>query len=153
MYFKTAINEGQEKAIEKTKVLSKPTFSENDFITLLLSKLLDNGISKIDTMKLKYILADYYSDEEYTFLFEDLALKEQVEENYVELDDAYPGARARRAYAGPLRPAGRRHEGAGRRARLPPRRRSRPRRRPPWRSPSREAAPPAAGRRPPRPRR
>lgn len=79
MYFKTAINEGQEKAIEKTKVLSKPTFSENDFITLLLSKLLDNGISKIDTMKLKYILADYYSDEEYTFLFEDLALKEQIE--------------------------------------------------------------------------
>ena len=88
MYFKTAINEGQEKAIEKTKVLSKPTFSENDFITLLLSKLLDNGISKIDTMKLKYILADYYSDEEYTFLFEDLALKEQIEGNYVELDDA-----------------------------------------------------------------
>lgn len=88
MYFKTAINEGQEKAIEKTKVLSKPTFSENDFITLLLSKLLDNGIAKIDTMKLKYILADYYSDEEYTFLFEDLALKEQIEGNYVELDDA-----------------------------------------------------------------
>ena len=88
MYFKTAINEGQEKAIEKTKVLSKPTFSKNDFITLLLSKLLDNGISKIDTTKLKYILADYYSDEEYTFLFENLVLKEQIEGNYVELDDA-----------------------------------------------------------------
>ena len=39
-------------------------------------------------MKLKYILADYYSKEEYTFLFEDLALKEQIEGNYVELDDA-----------------------------------------------------------------
>lgn len=88
MYFKTAINEGQENAIEKAKVLSKSTFSDNDFITLLLSKLFANGISKIDTMKLKYILADYYSDEEYTFLFEDLALKEQIEGNYVELDDA-----------------------------------------------------------------
>ena len=38
-------------------------------------------------MKLKYILADYYSDEEYTFLFEDLALKEKIEGIYVELDD------------------------------------------------------------------
>ena len=88
MYFKTAINEGQENAIEKAIVLSKPTFSENAFITLFLSKLLDNGVSKIDTMKLKYILAEYYSEEEYAFLFEDLALKEQIEGNYVELDDA-----------------------------------------------------------------
>lgn len=88
MYFKTAINEGQENAIEKAIVLSKPTFSENAFITLFLSKLLDNGVSKIDTMKLKYILAEYYSEEEYAFLFEDLALKEQIEGNYVELDAA-----------------------------------------------------------------
>ena len=83
MYFKTAINEGQENAIEKAIVLSKPTFSENAFITLF-----DNGVSKIDTMKLKYILAEYYSEEEYAFLFEDLALKEQIEGNYVELDAA-----------------------------------------------------------------
>ena len=39
-------------------------------------------------MKLKYLLADYYSKEEYAFLFEDLTLKEQIEENYVEFDDA-----------------------------------------------------------------
>ncbi len=39
-------------------------------------------------MKLKYILADCYSDEEYIYLFEDLALKEQIEGNYVELNDA-----------------------------------------------------------------
>lgn len=78
----------QLRTKEKAIRVSKPKFSGNDFITLLLSKLLDNGISKIDTMKLRYILADYYSEEEYAFLFEDLALKEQIEGNYVELDDA-----------------------------------------------------------------
>lgn len=39
-------------------------------------------------MKLKYLLADYYSKEEYAFLFEDLTLKEQTEENYIEFDNA-----------------------------------------------------------------
>ena len=39
-------------------------------------------------MKLKYLLANYYSKEEYAFLLEDLALKEQIEGNYVEFDDA-----------------------------------------------------------------
>lgn len=67
---------------------SSVAFNEQDFIKLLLSKLLKNGISKIDPMKLKYLLADYYSKEEYAFLFEDLALKEQIEGNYVEFDDA-----------------------------------------------------------------
>ena len=67
---------------------SSVAFNEQDFIKLLLSKLLKNGISKIDPMKLKYLLADYYSKEEYAFLFEDLTLKEQIEENYVEFDDA-----------------------------------------------------------------
>ena len=67
---------------------SSVAFNEQDFIKLLLSKLLKNGISKIDPMKLKYLLADYYSKEKYAFLFEDLALKEQIEGNYVEFDDA-----------------------------------------------------------------
>ena len=34
----------------------------------MLSKLLDNGISKIDTMKLKHILADYYLEEYFSSL-------------------------------------------------------------------------------------
>ena len=78
----------QLRTKEKAIKLSKTKFSEQDFITLLLSKLLDNGISKIDTMKLKHILADYYSEEYYACLFEDLPLKEQIEGNYVEFDDA-----------------------------------------------------------------
>ena len=59
----------QLRTKEKAIKLSKTKFSEQDFITLLLSKLLDNGISKIDTMKLKHILADYYSEEYYACLF------------------------------------------------------------------------------------
>ena len=78
----------QLKTKEKAIKLSKTKFSEQDFITLLLSKLLDNGISKIDTMKLKHRLADYYSEEYYACLFEDLPLKEQIEGNFVEFDDA-----------------------------------------------------------------
>ena len=76
-----------DKALRKS-VVAKHDFSEQDFISLLLFKLLENGISKIDTMKLKYILADYYFEEEYACLFEDLSLKEQIEGSFVELDDA-----------------------------------------------------------------
>lgn len=66
----------------------KPNFSRKDFISLLLVKLLENGINKIDTMELKYILAPYYKKEEYKCLFEDLSLKEQAEGSFVELDEA-----------------------------------------------------------------
>lgn len=72
---------------ETEKELSKTKFRKTDFIILFLAKSLDNGISKIDTMKLKHILADYYSEEDYACLFEDLALKGQTEESFVELDD------------------------------------------------------------------
>lgn len=78
----------QLRAKEKTIKLFKTKFSEQDFITLLLTKLLDNGISKVDTMELKHTLANYYSNEEYSCLFEDLSLKEQIEGSFVELDDA-----------------------------------------------------------------
>lgn len=67
---------------------SKPKFSERNFIILFLGKLLENGITKIDTKKLKYELANYYLDDEYVILFEDIALKEQIEGSFVELDDA-----------------------------------------------------------------
>lgn len=66
----------------------KPKFSEKDFILLLLVKLFENGITKIDTMELKHVLANYYSIEEYSLLFEDISLKEQIEGSFVELDDA-----------------------------------------------------------------
>ena len=38
----------------------KPNFSEKEFITLLLTKLAENKITKIDTVKLRYELAKYY---------------------------------------------------------------------------------------------
>ena len=66
----------------------KPNFSEKEFITLLITKLAENKITKIDTVKLRYELAKYYSSDEFACLFEDISLKEQIEGNMVEIDNA-----------------------------------------------------------------
>lgn len=82
---KAVIIEGSRRSELK---VSKPKFSEKDFITLFLTKLYENGITKIDTMQLKHDLSEFYLNEEYSILFDDISLKEQIEGSFLELDDA-----------------------------------------------------------------
>lgn len=70
--------------IQKNK---NPQFNEKDFIILLLDTILKKGISKINVVELRLLLADYYYNEEYSILFEDISIKKQIEGDIVEIDE------------------------------------------------------------------
>lgn len=55
-------------------------FNEYDFMRLFLAYLVFNGITKIYANELKFQLVKYYKDERYKILFEEISLKQQIEE-------------------------------------------------------------------------
>lgn len=77
-----------EENLSKTK-----QFSEYDFMRLFLAYLAFNGITKIDANELKFQLVKYYKDERYKILFEEISLKQQIEGDFLELDDCLLNAR------------------------------------------------------------
>ncbi len=68
-------------------------FSEYDFMRLFLADLVSKGITKIDVNELKFQLVKYYKDERYRLLFEEISLKQQIEGDFLELDDCLLNAR------------------------------------------------------------
>lgn len=72
---------------------ARKSFSEYDFIRLFLAYLVVKGITKIDIVKLKFELVKYYKNEKYSLLFEEISLKQQIEGDFVELEDCLLNAR------------------------------------------------------------
>ena len=63
----------------------KVEFSDYSFIRLFLAFLIKNNIVKFDKTALGYDLIDFYKDENFKELFEDLSIKEQIEGDFVDL--------------------------------------------------------------------
>lgn len=81
---------------------SKKKFSEYDFIRLFLAYFVVKGITKINIDKLKFELVKYYKDEKYEILFEEFSLKQQVEGDFVELEDCLSNAKLCRLISNPI---------------------------------------------------
>jgi len=72
---------------------SKPKISEYDFLRLLSSTMMmqkQGGIiNKYDLMQKLYY---FYDNPNFDFLFEDICKKENIDNNYVDLNDAFQSA-------------------------------------------------------------
>ncbi len=67
-------------------------FSDYDFIRLFLALVRKNGKFSIDREFLRYQLYQFYVMEEYKDLFQDIAVKEQIEENFLDLEASFQTA-------------------------------------------------------------
>lgn len=62
----------------------KVEFSDYSFIRLFLAFLIKNNIVKFDKNSIGYDLIDFFKDENFKELFEDLSIKEQIEGDFVD---------------------------------------------------------------------
>ena len=70
----------------------RPSFSEYDFIRLFFAIVRINGQTFIDRDSLRYDLYEFYNNEEYKELFQDIAIKQQIEGNYLDIEEALQNA-------------------------------------------------------------
>ena len=63
-----------------------------------LAFLIKNNIVKFDKTALEYDLIDFYKDENFKELFEDLSIKEQINTNYIDLSEQEKVKRSNKNY-------------------------------------------------------
>ena len=77
--------------VKRLKV-SRIQFNNYDFMRLFLACLRVNGIAFINKDNLRYDLYELYQNPEYKDLFQDFAVKQQIEGNFLDIDYALQNA-------------------------------------------------------------
>ncbi len=72
--------------------VSRIQFNNYDFMRLFLAYLRVNGITFINKDNLRYNLYELYQNKEYKDLFQDFAVKQQIEGNFLDIDYAIQNA-------------------------------------------------------------
>lgn len=72
--------------------VSRVEFNDYDFIRLFLAYLKLNGSVFIDKDNLRYELYELYQNPEYKDLFQDFAVKQQIEGNFLDIEEALQNA-------------------------------------------------------------
>lgn len=88
-------NDSNLSMSEKRKVnlkVSRVPFNEYDFIRLFLAYLRINGCIFINKDRLRYDLYNMYQNKEYKELFQDIAVKQQIEGNFLDIEEALHSA-------------------------------------------------------------
>ena len=86
-------SEEETKTLKSTRLICKrPEFSDYDFIRLFFALIYKKGQFSFDRNMLKYQLYGYYHMEEYRQLFQDIAVKQQIEGNFLDIEDALQNA-------------------------------------------------------------
>lgn len=86
-------SEEENKAFKSTKLICKrPEFSDYDFIRLFFAFIYKKGQLSFDRNMLRYQLYEYYHMEEYRQLFQDIAVKQQIEGNFLDIEEALQNA-------------------------------------------------------------
>lgn len=67
-------------------------FSDYDFIRLFLATIRMNGTFSVERDLLRYQLYEYYNLKEYHDLFQDFAIKQQIEGNFIDMEEALQNA-------------------------------------------------------------
>lgn len=77
--------------VRRLKV-SRVEFNDYDFMRLFLAYLKLNGSAFIDKDNLRYELYELYQNPEYKDLFQDFAVKQQIEGNFLDIEEALQNA-------------------------------------------------------------
>lgn len=77
--------------VRRLKV-SRIEFNDYDFMRLFLAYLKLNGSAFIDKDNLRYELYELYQNPEYKDLFQDFAVKQQIEGNFLDIEEALQNA-------------------------------------------------------------
>ncbi len=72
--------------------VSRIEFNDYDFIRLFLAYLKINGSAFVDIDKLRYDLYELHQNPEYKDLFQDFAVKQQIEGDYLDIEEAWQNA-------------------------------------------------------------
>ena len=86
-------SEEEIKILNGTRLICKrPEFSDYDFIRLFFAFINKKGQLSFDRNMLRYQLYEYYHMEEYRQLFQDIAVKQQIEGNFLDIEEALQNA-------------------------------------------------------------
>ena len=87
---KSTLNDAIKKMMRLNT--SRVPFSDYDFIRLFLAYVKIDGNVFINRDNLRYDLYEYYKKEEYKVLFQDIVVKQQIEENFLDIEEALQNA-------------------------------------------------------------
>lgn len=85
------IDNPNKNNVRRLKV-SRVEFNDYDFMRLFLAYLKLNGSAFIDKDNLRYELYELYQNPEYKDLFQDFAVKQQIEGNFLDIEEALQNA-------------------------------------------------------------
>lgn len=87
-----SLKDNQNKNNGRRLKVSRVEFNDYDFIRLFLAYLKLNGSVFIDKDNLRYELYELYQNPEYKDLFQDFAVKQQIEGNFLDIEEALQNA-------------------------------------------------------------
>lgn len=87
-----SLKDNPDKSKDIRLKVSRVSFNDYDFIRLFLAYLRINRSVFIDKNNLRYDLYELFQNPEYKDLFQDIAVKQQIEGNFLDIEEALQNA-------------------------------------------------------------